>query len=382
MYFRSNRKEVIKKARRIVIKIGSAVLAGDLHSGVDESLFSNLAKDISHIIKDKRKVILVSSGAIAIGMKRLGLKEKVKSIPEKQAVAAVGQGSLMALYEKVFSPLKIRVAQVLLTHDDLSDRHRFLNAKNTLQTLLEYNAIPIINENDTVAVDEIKFGDNDNLSALLTNLVEADLLVILTDINGLYNKDPKINKDAELIPVVDDIDKFISVAGRTLGIYGTGGMQTKLDAAKKAAHFGVPTIVANGREKNILKKIFSGNDIGTLFLPMEERLTSRKHWLAFSTRPAGSLILDDGAKNALLKKGKSLLSSGIIGIEGNFDSGDAVSCVSPNGKEIARGIVNYSSDELKKIKGLKTSEIEKALGYKYFDEVIHRDNLVIQEREP
>lgn len=374
-----NRKDIIKKTRRIVIKIGSAVLAGEGHDGVDESVFSHLAKDVSSV-KDKREMVIVSSGAIAIGMKRLGLKEKVKSIPEKQAVAAIGQGSLMALYEKVFSPLKIRVAQVLLTHDDLSDRHRFLNAKNTLQTLLEYNAIPIINENDTVAVDEIKFGDNDNLSALVTNLVEADLLVILTDINGLYNKDPKINKDAELIPLVDDIDRFISVAGGTSGIYGTGGMQTKLEAAKKAAHFGVPTIVANGREKNILKKIFSGEDIGTLFLPMEERLTSRKHWLAFSTRPAGSLILDDGAKNALLKKGKSLLSSGITGIEGNFDSGDAVSCVSPNGKEIARGIVNYSSEEIKRIKGLKTTEIEKVLGYKYFDEVIHRDNLVIQQK--
>ncbi|MFZ3065214.1 MAG: glutamate 5-kinase [Nitrospirota bacterium] len=376
-----NRKDIIKKTRRIVIKIGSAVLAGEGHDGVDDSVFSHLAKDVSSV-KDKREMVIVSSGAIAIGMKRLGLKEKVKSIPEKQAVAAIGQGSLMALYEKVFSPLKIRVAQVLLTHDDLSDRHRFLNAKNTLQTLLEYNAIPIINENDTVAVDEIKFGDNDNLSALVTNLVEADLLVILTDINGLYNKDPKTNKDAELIPIVDDIDRFISVAGGTSGIYGTGGMQTKLEAAKKAAHFGVPTIVANGREKNILKKIFSGEDIGTLFLPMEERLTSRKHWLAFSTRPAGSLILDDGAKNALLKKGKSLLSSGITGIEGNFDSGDAVSCVSPNGKEIAKGIVNYSSEEIKRIKGLKTTEIEKVLGYKYFDEVIHRDNLVIQEREP
>ena len=374
-----NRKDIIKKTRRIVIKIGSAVLAGEGHDGVDESVFSHLAKDVSSI-KDKREMVIVSSGAIAIGMKRLGLKEKVKSIPEKQAVAAIGQGSLMALYEKVFSPLKIRVAQVLLTHDDLSDRHRFLNAKNTLQTLLEYNAIPIINENDTVAVDEIKFGDNDNLSALVTNLVEADLLVILTDINGLYNKDPKINKDAELIPVVDDIDKFVSAAGRTSGIYGTGGMQTKLEAAKKAAHFGVPTIVANGRERNVLKKIFSGEDIGTLFLPMEERLTSRKHWLAFSTRPAGSLILDDGAKNALLKKGKSLLSSGITGIEGDFDSGDAVSCVSPNGKEIARGIVNYSSEEIKRIKGLKTTEIEKVLGYKYFDEVIHRDNLVIQQK--
>lgn len=376
-----NRKDIIKKTRRIVIKIGSAVLAGEGHDGVDESVFSHLAKDVSSI-KDKREIVIVSSGAIAIGMKRLGLKEKVKSIPEKQAVAAIGQGSLMALYEKVFSPLKIRVAQVLLTQDDLSDRHRFLNAKNTLQTLLEYNAIPIINENDTVAVDEIKFGDNDNLSALVTNLVEADLLVILTDINGLYNKDPKINKDAELIPVVDDIGRFISVAGGTSGIYGTGGMQTKLDAAKKAAHFGVPTIVANGRGKNILKKIFSGEDIGTLFLPMEERLTSRKHWLAFSTRPAGSLILDDGAKNALLKKGKSLLSSGITGIEGNFDSGDAVSCVGVNGKVIARGIVNYSSEEIKRIKGLKTTEIEKVLGYKYFDEVIHRDNLVIQERKP
>ncbi len=378
MEFLMNRKKIIKKARRIVIKIGSAVLAGDLHSGVDESLFSNLAKDISHIIKDKRKVILVSSGAIAIGMKRLGLKEKVKSIPEKQAVAAVGQGSLMALYDRAFGTEKIKVAQVLLTHNDLSDRQRFLNAKNTLQTLLKYDAIPIINENDTVAVDEIKFGDNDHLSALVTNLVEADMLIILTDIDGLYNKDPKRYRDAELIPVVDDIDKFISAAGGAGGIYGTGGMQTKLEAAKKAAHFGVPTIIANGREKSVLKKIFSGQDMGTLFLPLEDRLTSRKHWIAFTARPAGSITVDDGARNALLKKGKSLLPSGIKGMEGEFDSGDVVKCTGPDGSEIGRGIVNYSSNELKKIKGLKTSEIEKALGYKYFDEVIHRDNLVIR----
>ena len=211
----------------------------------------------------------------------------------------------MALYDRAFGTEKIKVAQVLLTHNDLSDRQRFLNAKNTLQTLLKYDAIPIINENDTVAVDEIKFGDNDHLSALVTNLVEADMLIILTDIDGLYNKDPKRYRDAELIPVVDDIDKFISAAGGAGGIYGTGGMQTKLEAAKKAAHFGVPTIIANGREKSVLKKIFSGQDMGTLFLPLEDRLTSRKHWIAFTARPAGSITVDDGARNALLKKGRA-----------------------------------------------------------------------------
>src|SRR3989337_3425777 len=369
-----NRKEIIKKTRRIVIKIGSAVLAEEGHDGVDESIFSRLAKDVLSI-KDKREIVVVSSGAIAIGMKRLGLKEKVKSIPEKQAVAAIGQGSLMAIYEKVFSPVKIRVAQVLLTHDDLSDRHRFLNAKNTLQTLLEYNAIPIINENDTVAVDEIKFGDNDNLSALVTNLVEADLLVILTDIDGLYDIDPKKDKKAKLISTVENADSLATELGG-VGAFGTGGMASKVEAAKKTAHFGIPTIVANGRNPGTLISIFNSRECGTLFLPMEDRLTSKKHWIAFSARPTGRIFVDDGAKEAILKKGKSLLPSGITRVDGTFESGEVIHCVDQSGREFARGVVNYSSAEGEKIKGGKTTDIEKVLSYKNYDEVIHMDNLV------
>lgn len=372
------RKKHISSAKKIVIKIGSAVLASSHDEGLDETVFSNLAKSISEIKKSGKEVILVTSGAIAIGMKKMGFRQRPASIPEKQAVAAIGQGSLMALYEKAFGPLGEKVAQVLLTHDDLGNRQRFLNARNTLSTLLGYGIIPIINENDTVAVEEIKFGDNDHLAALVTNLAEADLLVILTDIDGLFDKDPKKNKTAKLIPVVKDVDLVVQGwAGETTGIFGTGGMSSKVEAAKKAAHFGVPTVIANGRSRDILKKIFGFIDIGTLFLPMDDRLTSKKHWIAFSARPTGRIFVDDGAKDAILKKGKSLLPSGITKIEGMFEAGEVIHCVDRHGKEFARGAVNYSSTEIEKIKGIKTTEIEKILGYKYYDEVVHRDNLVV-----
>ncbi|HLA51000.1 MAG TPA: glutamate 5-kinase, partial [Thermodesulfobacteriota bacterium] len=318
----------------------------------------------------------VTSGAIAIGMKKMGLKKKPASIPEKQAIAALGQGSLMSFYEKAFIPLGEKVAQMLLTHDDLANRQRFLNARNTLSTLLGYNIIPIINENDTVAVDEIKFGDNDHLAALVTNLIEADLLVILTDIDGLFDKDPKKDKTAKLVPVVKNVDHLAAVwAGETASVFGTGGMASKVEAAKKAAHFGAPTIIANGRDADILKKIFSCADVGTLFLPMEDKLTSKKHWIAFSARPTGRIFVDEGAKDAILKKGKSLLPSGITKIDGVFEAGEVIYCVDRHEKEFARGVANYSSIEIEKIKGIKTTEIEKTLGYKYYDEVIHRDNL-------
>jgi len=241
-------------------------------------VFLNLAKSISEIKKSGKDIIIVTSGAIAIGMKKMGLKKKPASIPEKQAIAALGQGSLMSFYEKAFIPLGEKVAQMLLTHDDLANRQRFLNARNTLSTLLGYNIIPIINENDTVAVDEIKFGDNDHLAALVTNLIEADLLVILTDIDGLFDKDPKKYKTAKLIPVVDNVDHLaVAWEGETASLFGTGGMASKVAAAKKASHFGAPTIVANGRDADILKKIFSCADVGTLFLPIAGKLASKKH---------------------------------------------------------------------------------------------------------
>ncbi len=372
------RKKHVGAAKKIVIKIGSAVLAGHHEKGLDEAIFSNLAKGISALKKSGKDVIVVTSGAIAIGMKKMGLKKRPASIPEKQAVAAVGQGSLMALYEKAFHSLNEKVAQVLLTHDDLGNRQRFLNARNTLLTLLDFRIIPIINENDTVAVEEIKFGDNDHLAALLTNLVEADLLVILTDIDGLFDKDPKKDRAAKLISLVKDIDHLDAAwLGNTAGVFGTGGMASKAAAAKKAAHFGVPTVIANGKDSDILQKVFDGVDIGTLFLPMEDRLTSKKHWIAFSARPTGRIFVDDGAKEAIIKKGKSLLPSGVAKIDGVFEAGEVVHCVDRHGREFARAVVNYSSIELEKIKGIKTREIEKILGYKYYDEVAHRDNLAV-----
>lgn len=373
-----NRKKIIKNAKRMVLKIGSAVLVGHDEDGLNDAVFIDIARNISEIKRSGKDIVLVTSGAIAVGMKKMGLKRKPKSIPEKQAVAALGQSSLMTLYEGAFAPLGLKVAQVLLTHDDLADRKRFLNARNTLLTLFAYDIIPIVNENDTVAVDEIKFGDNDNLAALVTNLVEADLLIMLTDIDGLFDRDPRKEKEARLVPVVDDVDHIIlDWAGKANSLYGTGGMLSKVQAARKAAHFGVPTLVANGTRKGAVKRVLSGVEEGTIFLPKEDRLTSRKHWIAFSAKPSGRVFVDDGAMAALVKKGKSLLPSGIIKVDGRFDTGEVVHCVDRSGREFARGISNYNSSEIERIKGVKTTEIEKVLGYRYYDEVINRDNLVV-----
>ncbi|MEE9591615.1 MAG: glutamate 5-kinase [Thermodesulfobacteriota bacterium] len=373
-----NRKKIIKNAKRMVLKIGSAVLVGHDEDGLNDAVFIDIARDISEIKRSGKDIVLVTSGAIAVGMKKMGLKRKPKSIPEKQAVAALGQSSLMTLYEGAFAPLGLKVAQVLLTHDDLADRKRFLNARNTLLTLFAYDIIPIVNENDTVAVDEIKFGDNDNLAALVTNLVEADLLIMLTDIDGLFDRDPRKEKEARLVPVVDDVDHIIlDWASKANSLYGTGGMLSKVQAARQAAHFGVPTLVANGKRKGAVKRVLSGVEEGTIFLPKEDRLTSRKHWIAFSAKPSGRVFVDDGAMAALVKKGKSLLPSGIIKVDGRFDTGEVVHCVDRSGREFARGISNYNSSEIERIKGVKTTEIGQVLGYKYYDEVINRDNLVV-----
>ena len=369
------RIKIIKKARRVVVKVGSAVVAGA--SGDGSEIFSRLSTEI-HGLKSKGiEFAVVSSGAIALGIRRLGLKEKPSSIPERQAVAAVGQGSLMAKYDAAFSEDSEMVAQVLLTHDDLGSRVRFLNARNTLSTLLKLGIVPVINENDTVAVEEIKFGDNDELSALVTNLMEADLLIILSDIDGLYDRDPKKDAFAKKVRVVEDVDNIGIELAVEAGTLGTGGIRSKCEAARKAAHFGSATVIANGNSKGVLSRILAGEDEGTLFLPKEDRLTSKKHWIAFSTRPSGRVFVDEGAKEALLKGGKSLLPSGIRDVDGSFDAGEVVHCVDMHGKEFARGVANYSAFEIKKIKGLKTTALEEALGYKVYDEVIHRDNLVV-----
>ena len=372
---KDKRKRIIDKTIRVVVKVGSAVVAG--HDGVPD-LFHRLSGEVRAIMDSGREAVIVSSGSIALGVKKLGLKCRPASIPERQAVAAVGQGSLMSRYEAAFAKSGLQVAQVLLTHDDLSSRKRFLNARNTLTTLLRMGIVPVINENDTVAVEELKFGDNDQLSALTTNLVEADLLIILSDIDGLYDRDPRCDPNAVKIPFVEDIDALdLDKLANDAGAHGTGGIRSKCAAARKAAHFGAATIIANGNAPGILAAILSGEDIGTLILPREDRLTSRKHWIAFSTRPSGRVFVDDGAAAALLKGGKSLLPSGIKDVDGSFDAGEVVHCVDAKGMEFARGMVNYSSAEIKRIKGLKSTELEGVLGYKVYDEVIHRDNLVV-----
>ncbi|NWF93381.1 MAG: glutamate 5-kinase [Syntrophaceae bacterium] len=371
------RKKTLEKARRIVVKVGSSVLAS-VERGLHHEVFSNFAKEISDLKRQGYEIVLVSSGAIAAGMEKLGYKTRPQSITQKQAAAAVGQNRLMNIYDECFSRYQQVVAQVLLTHDDLSHRRRFLNARNTLLTLLELGIIPIINENDTVVVDEIKFGDNDNLSALITNLVEADLLIILTNIDGLCEADPRYHPEARCIPLIEDIDADMEgIVGTSTSATSVGGMVSKIQAARKASRFGIPTVIASGTRKEVLHQILKGKEIGTLILPKAETLSSRKHWIAFNLKPKGDVVVDEGAKKAIVQRGKSLLPSGVVRVRGDFDRGDSVSCLGPRGKEFARGLVNYSASELERIKGLKTDEIESALGYKYSDEVIHRDDLVV-----
>ncbi len=373
----SLRKRIFQKLKRVVVKIGSAVLT-DEEGRLDLETFDDIARSVQHARKRGVECVIVTSGAVAAGTGVLGLKEKPKTIPQKQAAAACGQGLLMQTYESFFGRYNLRVAQILLTHEDLKDRKRYNNAKNTLFTLFKYGVIPIINENDTVAVEEIRFGDNDLLAALVTNLVEADALIMLTDTDGLFDKNPKIHGDAMLIPLIEEVtDDIEAMAEKSCSFAGTGGMLSKIQAARQVSFFGVYTLIGNGKRKGELLSILSGEDRGTLILPKKERMKSRKGWIAFSLKPVGSIVVDEGAKRAILEKGKSLLPSGIKDILGSFNTGDLVKCIDEKGGEFARGLVNYSSREILLIKGKKTSEIEKTLGYKTFDEVIHRDDLVI-----
>jgi glutamate 5-kinase len=371
------RKSVIEKATRIVIKLGSNVLTTPGWK-LDRKVFADVARTIAKAKKRKKEFILVSSGAIAAGMGTLGFSERPKLIPLEQAAAAIGQISLMGLYQRLFSEHGFSVAQVLLTHSDLKDRKRFLNARHALSSLLAYNVIPIINENDSTVVDEIRFGDNDHLSALVTNLVQADLLVILTDIDGLYDRDPKVCFKARPIPLVENVTPEIEkIADGTRSTISRGGMVTKVAAARTAALFGVPTIIANGKIPGNLDKILQGRDAGTLFLSEQNKLTSRKHWIAFTLKPLGEIIVDDGAKEAILAKSKSLLPSGIIKVQGEFDAGEAVACCDQDGAEFARGLARYSSADIVKIRGCKTAEIKKVLGCCPAQEVINRDDMVV-----
>jgi glutamate 5-kinase len=371
------RAEIIKKVRRVVIKIGSSVLT-DPAISINFNAFASIVDQIAWIKENGIEPVIISSGAIAIGLRKIGLKQRPQSIPLKQAAAAVGQSGLMENYERFFKEKNLKIGQVLLTNLILKERPLFLNARNTLFALLELGIIPIINENDSVVVDEIKLGDNDNLATITTNLVEADLLIILTDQDGLFEADPQTNKDARLIPLVKKIDKKLeSLASTKRSAHGVGGMETKIAAAKNATTYGIPVVMANGRVHGILEAIFRGKDVGTLFLPETSKLKSRKHWIAFTLKPKGKLSIDHGAEEAILKMGKSLLAIGITKTEGDFQFGDSVSILNQRQKEIARGLVNYSSFEIKRIKGAPTKEIERILGYKYYDEVINRDDLVI-----
>ena len=363
--------------KRIVVKIGSNILT-DAKEGLDARRVNLIAKDIACLADLGYEVVVVSSGAIAAGMKKLGLKEKPKEVKLKQASAAIGQSSLMWAYEKSFSEFHKKVAQVLLTRDDFSDRRRYINSKNTLMTLLAYGVIPIINENDTVSTEEIKFGDNDNLAALVASLIEAERLIILSDVDGLYSDDPRVSPDAKIIEYVEEITPELEAKAKGPGsLVGTGGMYSKLLATKKALNHGVTVNIINGRKEGLLCSLLKGKHSGTLFKPKEEKLSSRKGWIAYSSRAKGNIIIDDGAVKAIIQGGKSLLPSGIVLVEGEFDIGDSVYCLDAKRNRIAKGLTNYSFSEVERIKGRKTSEIEKVLGYKYSDEVIHRDNLVL-----
>jgi glutamate 5-kinase len=371
------RKLYLGKSKRVVVKVGSAVLTDE--NGLNQKVMANLAKEVSFLVNSGKEVILVSSGAVAAGKKRLGLQvDRNLGLKEKQGAAAIGQSSLMRSYEDIFDRLGYKVAQVLLTHDDLSNRNRYLNVRNTILTLLDWNIIPIINENDTVSVEELRFGDNDTLGALITNLIEADLFICLTDVDGLYTGNPNDDSDANPVHTVAKVDKRVkAMAGNVVGALGTGGMQSKIHAAHMVSACGGSSFIGSGRTKTILQKLFAYEAVGTFFLPKAEKMQSRKHWIAYVLRPKGYLVLDQGACKALVKGKKSLLPSGIIKIRGNFKVGAPVQCLDEKGKAIATGLSNYSADDLGKIKGLNTVQIEKALGYKDSDEVIHRDNLVV-----
>lgn len=373
-----DRKSFLGRCRRLVIKVGSAVLTGP--QGLNRVMVHRLSDQIAELReRDKeRRIVIVTSGAVASGVRKIGLSERPRTIPHKQAAAAVGQGVLMEAWEAAFDKYELLVAQVLLTGEDLAHRHRYLNARNTLETLLEWGILPIINENDTVVVDEIKFGDNDQLSAMIAGLIGADLVINLTDTRGLYDCDPRLNASARLISVVNRVDaKLLACATPQPGAVGTGGMLSKINAAKKCLASGIPMIIAPGKERDILLRLFEGDETGTLFLPRKRFYHGRKLWLANVPKPAGNLVLDEGAVTALQKRGTSLLPIGVREVRGTFGLGSPVRCLDERGNVVGIGLSNYKSSEIERIKGHHTDEIEQLIGYKHSDEVIHRNNFVL-----
>jgi glutamate 5-kinase len=364
-------------AERWVIKIGSSLVT-DEGRGLDHQAIMAWAHQIVTLREKGIDVVLVSSGAVAEGMSRMGWKKRPTSLHELQAAAAIGQMGLIQAYEAYFKNHSLHSAQVLLTHDDLADRKRYLNARTTLRTLLGLGVIPVVNENDTVATDEIRFGDNDTLAALVANLVEADTLIILTDIDGVYTGNPRRDPDAQLIPEAHAWDKRLDTyAGPSASILGSGGMSTKITAARRAARSGARTLIVSGREIDILVRLQQGEQIGTRLMPDKEPLAARKQWIAGQLKAKGELWLDDGAARVIREKGTSLLPVGVTRVEGKFMRGEVVCCRAPDGEEIARGLSNYSADEARKLAGHPSEQIRSLLGYEDEPELIHRDNLVI-----
>ena len=370
-------KSLLHNSKAFVVKVGSSLVTQD-GQGLDRNAIKAWVRQISHLVKQGQQIILVSSGAVAEGMQRLDWDKRPVEVHELQAAAAVGQMGLIQTYESCFSEHGLHTAQVLLTHEDLVDRKRYLNARTTLKTLLDLNVIPIINENDTVVTDEIRFGDNDTLAALVANLMEVDALVLLTDQQGLFSADPRKSKDATFIheEVAGNaaLEKMASSEGSSVG---TGGMLTKILAAKRAANAGVHTIIASGKEDDVLLRLHGGEALGTHLKSTRTKTAAKKQWLADHLRTDGKLILDQGASNALKAEGKSLLSIGVLEVVGAFERGDVVVCVDVDGKALARGIVNYNSQEAKQIKGRSSQDIEAILGYVEESELIHRDNLAV-----
>ena len=371
-------REALKKAKRIVIKVGTSTITY-ANGKRNFSQIDRLAREISDLQNQGKEMILVTSGAVAVGVDRMGLPGKPKTIPGKQAAAAVGQGVLMHTYEKFFADYGQIVAQVLITKTEAIDRHRYTNMRNTFMELMRQRVIPIVNENDVVALDELKIGDNDNMSALVAGIVDADLVIILSDVDGLYTANPQTHPDAVIVPEVAEITPEIEASAGGVGsARGTGGMATKIQAAKAATSSGIHLVIASGTEKNAITRVLQGEELGTLFVSRENRLQFRKRWLAFGAKIASSIVVDDGCAKAIRKAGGcSILPAGVFAVQGEFLPGSTVSVIDKDAHELARGLVHYSSAELEQIKGCNSGEIANILGHKNFDEVIHRDDLVI-----
>jgi len=383
------RKEILKGLKRVVIKVGSSIITkrekrnNEWANELNANNVRLLARTIRQIVDRNCEVVLVSSGAIMAGRERLDLHRADLSIPEKQACAAIGQSYLMHTYEKKFEKEGIKVAQILLGHDDLRNRKRFLNAKHTLEALLEHKVIPIINENDSVTIDEIKIGDNDTLSATVACLLNAQLLIILSDVDGLFSRDPssKMREGDAPMKIIEHVDcitqKIEKLAGGSKSKVTVGGMYTKILAAKQTMSFGIPTLIVNGFDKSIAEKIFEGKSVGTLFWAGREKIKKRKHWIVHTLKPSGKITIDSGAEKAILSRGKSLLPAGVIKVEGKFEFGNAVRILGEDGKEIARGLVNYNFRDLDSIMGMRTNAVKKIFEDNFYNEVIHRDDLTL-----